>query len=54
MPVILLSRKDAAKALAISQRHLDSLIYAGALKVIRLGRSVRIRVADIEAFLAAQ
>ena len=54
MPNILVTRKTAAQLLAISQRHLDALLYNGTIPSKRIGRSVRIRMADIEAFAAAK
>jgi excisionase family DNA binding protein len=39
-----------AAALAVSMRTVDTLISHGGLKVVRLGKSVRFRQEDIEAF----
>ncbi len=49
----LLTRKDAAGQLRISTRHLDRMIERGELPVLRLGRSVRIRPADLDAFIVS-
>jgi len=54
MTNLLVTRKAAAQILAISQRHLDALLYNGTIPSKRIGRSVRIRMADIEAFAAAK
>jgi len=46
----LLKRAEVAAALAVSMRTVDTLIANGGLKVVRLGKSVRFRHEDIEAF----
>lgn len=46
----LLKRAEVAAALAVSMRTVDTLIAHGGLKVVRLGKSVRFRQEDIEAF----
>jgi excisionase family DNA binding protein len=47
----LLNRPAVATALAVSLRTVDTLIANGSLRVVRLGKSVRIRQEDIEALL---
>jgi len=47
----LLNRAAVAAALAVSIRTVDTLISNGSLKVVRLGKSVRVRQEDIEALL---
>lgn len=47
----LLKRPAVADALAVSMRTVDTLIANGSLKVVRLGKSVRVRQEDIEALL---
>ena len=44
----LLSRQDAAIALSVSLRSIDSLIASGDLPVVRLGRAVRIKPSAID------
>ena len=44
----LLSREDAANALSVSLRSIDTLIASGDLPVVRLGRAVRIKPAAID------
>lgn len=48
---LLLSPRDAAKALSISERTLWSLTRAGRLPCIRLGRLVRYGVASLREWL---
>lgn len=45
---LLITKKEAAELLAISVRHLERLIADGVIKVIRLGRTVRLRLSDIQ------
>ena len=47
----LLKRAAVAAALAVSIRTVDTLISNGSLKVVRLGKSVRVRQEDIEVLL---
>ena len=47
----LLRPKDAAKLLAISERHLWRLMKEGLIPVVRLGRTTRYHPADIETFI---
>jgi predicted DNA-binding transcriptional regulator AlpA len=50
---ILLTPRDAAAALAVSERTLWSLSSPrGKLPTVRIGRAVRYRVADLESFVA--
>ncbi|MBL9118328.1 MAG: helix-turn-helix domain-containing protein [Phycisphaerae bacterium] len=48
---LLWSVKRTAEALSISVRLLYSLTQAGELPAVRIGRMVRYRVADVEAFV---
>ncbi len=50
----LLTRSEAAKALAVSVRKVDYLIAAGELPVVRMGRTIRIRPSAIEYFVEAR
>jgi len=47
-PRIFITKSDAAKALAISLPTLDRLIRAGQIRVLRIGRSVRISPSEVE------
>jgi excisionase family DNA binding protein len=50
----LLSIRDAAKALCISERTLYSLTQAGKIKVVRISpKAVRYDAADLSAFIEA-
>ena len=53
-PRLLLTPRDAAAAMGISEKHLWNLTKAGAIKSIRLGRSVRYSVAALEESIARQ
>lgn len=49
---LLLSSRDAAKTLAVSERTLFSLVKEGRVKSVRVGqRCVRYDVRDLEAFI---
>lgn len=48
----LLRVPEAAKMLGISPAHLWRVIQAGRIPVLRIGRSTRIDVRDLEAFIA--
>jgi excisionase family DNA binding protein len=48
---LLLTARDAAKALAISERTLWTLTNRGDVPVVRLGRSVRYDPDDLRAFV---
>lgn len=50
----LLNRRDAAKYLAISERTLFTLTATNAVAAVRIGRSVRYAVAELEAFVKAR
>jgi excisionase family DNA binding protein len=47
---ILASRKDAARALGISIRTLDTLILQGELRARRVGRRVLVETIELEKF----
>ena len=49
-PSFLLTVRDAAIALAISERKLWTLTKSGEMPVVRLGRSVRYRPEDLREF----
>ena len=51
---LLFTPREAAEALEISQKHLWNLTKAGAIKCVRLGRSVRYSVAALEDWIAQQ
>ena len=53
-PTALLTPKQAAAALAISQRKLWELSNCGKIPVVRLGRCVRYDPADLARFVEAQ
>lgn len=50
----LLTRIEAAEALAISARKLDMLVASGDLQSVRIGRSVRFRPSALELFVEAR
>jgi excisionase family DNA binding protein len=51
MPKLLVSAREAARLLSLSERTLYSLTKAGQFPVVRVGRSVRYRVADLQAWI---
>ena len=53
-PALLLTPQQAAEALAISPRKLWSMTASGDVPHIRLGRSVRYPVADLEKWIEEQ
>jgi excisionase family DNA binding protein len=53
-PRLLLTPREAAATLAISERHLWGLTKAGTIPAIRLGRAVRYRREALEKFADAQ
>jgi predicted DNA-binding transcriptional regulator AlpA len=54
-PTFLLSARDTAKSLSISERTLWAITAPrGPLPVVKIGRSVRYHVRDIEAFIEAK
>jgi excisionase family DNA binding protein len=50
--VLLLTAREAAHALAISERTLWGLTQRGEVQVVRIGRSVRYAVAELERYVA--
>ncbi|HBV94678.1 MAG: helix-turn-helix domain-containing protein [Candidatus Dormibacteria bacterium] len=47
-PPALLTLDLAARYLSVSRRHLERLVVAGELPVVRLGRAVRVAVVDLD------
>lgn len=47
----LLDRQEAAQHLATTERHVRRLIATGRIPAVKVGGKVRIRVADLDAFL---
>ena len=50
----LIGRREAAQYLAISDRHLWTITASGALPCIRIGRSVRYALADLDGFIESR
>jgi excisionase family DNA binding protein len=50
----LLTRQDAAKALASCLRTVDEAIASGAIEIVHIGRSVRIQASALERFIEAR
>lgn len=50
-PTLLVTPREAAKALSICEKTLWSLTKCGELPAVRIGRSVRYDVADLRAFI---
>ena len=48
---LLLSSKEVARALGISERHVKNLVYSGALLSITVGRLRRIHIGDLCAYI---
>jgi excisionase family DNA binding protein len=48
------TRADAAKYLAISIRLLDKLTAARQLRCVKIGRAIRFRTGDLDAFLQSR
>lgn len=48
----LMKIKEAAKLLALSESMIRKMLNAGQLTPVRIGRSVRVRAADIEMLIA--
>lgn len=48
---LLVGLDEAARRLAISRRSLQSLVYGGELRSVLIGRSRRIAVEDLEAYV---
>jgi excisionase family DNA binding protein len=53
-PKHLLTRIEAATALSLSVRMVDSLVRSGDLPVVRIGRSVRFRSSTLDYFIEAR
>lgn len=53
-PRLLLTSREAAVALSISERKLWELTNCGVIKVVRIGRSVRYSCSALEEFIAEQ
>lgn len=51
---LLVDLREAARLLAVSARTVWTLKDRGELPTVRIGRSVRFRVTDLEAFVAAR
>lgn len=49
---LLFTLKDAARRLSVSKRTLERENQRGRLRVVRIGRSVRVRHADLLAYLS--
>ena len=47
----ILTKNEVAKYLQISERQIDYLRQAGELPYVKIGRSVRFRLEDVEEFL---
>ena len=52
-PRVLLTQREACVALSISAPTIRELTRSGKLRVVRIGRAVRYRLDDLEAFGAA-
>jgi excisionase family DNA binding protein len=50
----LMTRSEAAEALALSVRMIDELVKSGDLPTVRIGRSVRFRPSALEYFVEAR
>lgn len=50
-PCLLLTIRDAARALGIGRTSMYELIAAGELEVVHIGRSARVPVVSVEAFV---
>ena len=50
----LMTRSEAAEALALSVRMIDELVKSGDLPTVRIGRSVRFRPCALEFFVEAR
>ena len=48
---LLVNVVEAAEKLSLSKRTVQSLLYSGQLRGVRVGRSRRIAVAELEAFV---
>ena len=54
VPLLALSYRQAADALGVSERTVWQLVRDGQLRAVRIGRSVRIALAELQRYLAAQ
>ncbi len=52
LPPMLVSVRDAAKLLAVCEKSLWSLTNRGELPSVKIGRSVRYSLADLQAFIS--
>ena len=48
---LLVDLNEAARRLAMCRRSVQTLVYAGELRAVRIGRSRRIPVVDLEAYV---
>jgi excisionase family DNA binding protein len=51
-PPILITRREAARLMSVTERHLQNLERDGVFKPVRLGASVRYRRAEVDAVIA--
>jgi excisionase family DNA binding protein len=51
-PSILITRREAARLMAVTERQLQNLEKQGVFPVVRLGTAVRYRRSDIDAVVA--
>jgi len=49
---ILITRREAARLMAVTERHLQNLEKQGVFPVVRLGTAVRYKRSDIDAVIA--
>ncbi len=54
IPPLLLTPREAAKALAICEKTLWTLTHRGDLRCLRIGRAVRYRIEDLRTWIDAQ
>lgn len=52
-PPLLLTPEQAASALSISRTRIFELFRDGQLPVVKLGRTTRVRVSDLESFVSS-
>jgi excisionase family DNA binding protein len=48
---LLIDLDEAARRLAVCRRSVQSLVYSGELRAVRIGRSRRIPVVDLESYV---
>lgn len=53
LPKLLITAREAARTLSVSERTLWTLTKSGQVSAVRVGRSVRYTQADLEAFIAS-